>query len=165
MARGRAPWPCKSRAYKTQPMPRFFTLSEAQALLPKVERALREALAVYAAHQEAESKMDTALRRICMLGGSMVDRDAISKLRDAQEAAATELKAAIETIHDYGCQIKDLRIGLIDFPTMYRGDEVLLCWRFGEQGIGFWHGLEEGFQGRKPIDQDFLDNHRGDRLN
>ena len=42
---------------------------------------------------------------------------------------------------------------------------LLLCWRFGEKGIRFWHGLEEGFRGRKPIDQEFIENHRGDRVN
>jgi hypothetical protein len=146
-------------------MPRFFTLAEAESLLPKVEAEMREALNVYASQQEAESQLQDALRRISMLGGAMVNRDEISQMRDRRDAAAANLTEAVERIHSYGCQIKDLRIGLIDFPTMYRGSEVLLCWRFGEKGIHFWHGLEEGFRGRKVIDQDFLENHRGDRLN
>jgi len=50
----------------------------------------------------------------------------------------------------------------VDFPTLLRGDEVYLCWRLGEPCIGFWHGVDEGFRGRKPVDRDFLDNHRGD---
>lgn len=145
-------------------MPKYFTLAEAESLLPEVERAMRDALDMYARHQAADAKLDESLQRISMLGGTMVDRDAISKLRDSRNAAAGELKEKIDAIHARGCQIKDLRIGLIDFPTLYRENEVLLCWRFGENGIGFWHDLEEGFRGRKPIDQDFLDNHRGDRL-
>lgn len=146
-------------------MSRYFTLAEAESLLPKVEAGLRQALDLYASHQETESKLQQALRRIAMLGGALIDRDEISGMRERRDAAAAELNEAIETIHGYGCQIKDLRIGLIDFPTMYRGSEVLLCWRFGEKGIHFWHGPEEGFRGRKAIDQDFRDNHRGDRLN
>ena len=55
--------------------------------------------------------------------------------------------------------IKDLEIGLIDFPTLFRGQEVYLCWKLGEDKIRFWHGIHEGFRGRKAIDQDFLDNH------
>jgi hypothetical protein len=57
--------------------------------------------------------------------------------------------------------VKDLDIGLIDFPTLFRGREVYLCWRMGETGIRYWHG-EEGFRGRKEIDRDFLDNHSAD---
>ena len=59
-----------------------------------------------------------------------------------------------------GAQIKDLDIGLIDFLTMYRGREVLLCWKLGEEGIGYWHGTEEGFRGRKPIDDEFREHRR-----
>jgi hypothetical protein len=146
-------------------MPRYFTLTEAESLLPKVEAAMREALTLYASQQEFESNLQEELQRIAMLGGAMVNRAEISGLRDRRDAAASELNDTIEKIHSYGCQIKDLTTGLIDFPTLYREDEVLLCWRFGEKGIRFWHGLEEGFRGRKAIHQDFLENHRGDRLN
>jgi hypothetical protein len=55
--------------------------------------------------------------------------------------------------------VKDLDIGLVDFPTVFRGVEVCLCWKLGEPRIGYWHGAEEGFRGRKPIDQDFLAHH------
>ncbi len=146
-------------------MPRYFTLSEAESLLPKVEAAMREALSLYATQQELDSKLQEELQRISMLGGAMVNRAEISDLRDRRDTAGTELNEAILTIHSFGCQIKDLTTGLLDFPTRYRGADVLLCWRFGEKGIRFWHGLEEGFRGRKPIDDDFLENHRGDHLN
>jgi hypothetical protein len=59
--------------------------------------------------------------------------------------------------------VKDLELGLLDFPTLYRGKEVCLCWRLGEPEIAFWHEVDEGYKGRKPIDQAFLENHRGDR--
>jgi hypothetical protein len=146
-------------------MPRYFTLEQAEQLLPKISRAMRHALELAAAHERAESRLQETLRRIAMLGGAMVDRDGIAGLRRRRDETAIEVNEAVEQIHEYGCQIKDLRMGLIDFPTLLRGTEVLLCWRFGEEGIRFWHGLEEGFRGRKPIDQDFLDNHRGDRSN
>ena len=69
-----------------------------------------------------------------------------------RERAAESLKKAIESIHESGCVIKDLDIGLLDFPTLFRGEEVYLCWKLGEPKITHWHGLEEGFAGRKPID-------------
>jgi hypothetical protein len=146
-------------------MPRYFTLEQAERLLPKISRAMRRALELAAAHEQAESRLQDALRRIAMLGGAMVNRNEISALRNRRDETAMEVNEAIEQIHECGCQVKDLRMGLIDFPTLFQGAEVLLCWRFGEEGIRFWHGLEEGFRGRKPIDQDFLDNHRGDRSN
>ena len=61
--------------------------------------------------------------------------------------------------------VKDLDVGLIDFPTLYRGEEVYLCWKLGETGIQYWHGIDEGFRGRKKIDRDFLDNHKGESPN
>jgi hypothetical protein len=146
-------------------MSRFFTLSDAERLLPEVEQAMREALRLYSVHQTADSKYQETLRRISMLGGALVNRDEIADLRSARDSTLVDVQSAVERIHEYGCQVKDLRTGLVDFPTMYRGTEVLLCWRFGEDRIRYWHGLEEGFRGRKPIDQDFLDNHRGDHVN
>lgn len=145
-------------------MQRYFTLTDAERLLPDVQRAMEAALAVYQTHQQAESKLQEAMRRIMMLGGSLVNREEIAAIRSNRDTAAFELKNAIESIHELGCQVKDLETGLVDFPTLYRGEEVLLCWRFGEDGIRFWHGLEEGFRGRKPIDDDFLANHRGDHV-
>jgi hypothetical protein len=55
--------------------------------------------------------------------------------------------------------VKDLDTGLLDFPTLYQGREVYLCWRLGESQINYWHGVDEGFAGRKAIDDDFLANH------
>jgi hypothetical protein len=59
--------------------------------------------------------------------------------------------------------VKDLDIGLIDFRCYYHGEEVYLCWKLGEPGIAWWHGLEEGYRGRRPIDEEFLKHHRGER--
>jgi hypothetical protein len=50
-------------------------------------------------------------------------------------------------------QVKDLDIGLLDFPCRVNGEIILLCWKLGEEGITHWHGVEEGFAGRKPIDE------------
>jgi hypothetical protein len=104
-------------------------------------------------------------QRIQILGGSMADRDSFVDEKKRRDSAARRLKDAIEQIQSFGCLIKDLDIGLIDFPSLYRGEEVYLCWKLGEDGINFWHGVSEGFGGRKPIDREFLDNHKGDSPN
>src|SRR5581483_11883040 len=91
--------------------------------------------------------------RLMMAGGVVVDRERALGIRRRSDSAGERLKAALEEVQEIGCLIKDLDIGLIDFPTTYRGVEVYLCWKLGEDGIEYWHGVEEGFRGRKPIDQ------------
>jgi len=143
-------------------MPKRFSLAEAQALIPMLDRLLREAIALKADYEEAERQVQSFSEHVMMMGGVAVDRARVLDLRKRREAQAAALRRSIEQILESGCQIKDLDIGLIDFPTLFRGDEVYLCWKLGESAIEFWHGMDEGFRGRKAIDQDFLDNHEGD---
>ncbi len=146
-------------------MPRYFTLREASALLPELEASLREAIFFYSEHSDAEQRLQREVQRILFAGGALVDRDEVAKQRARRETSALALKAVIEKIQATGCQIKDLETGLIDFPTLYHGKEVLLCWKLGEGAIRFWHGLQDGFRGRKRIDQEFIENHEGDKPN
>ena len=143
-------------------MPRFFTRDQAERLLPEVEGSVREALFVKAEFQEADESLRECTRAIMMSGGMNVDRERVLQTRQHRDSSASRLQEALERIHDYGCQVKDLDIGLLDFPSLYHGEEVCLCWRLGEHRIEFWHGVDEGFRGRKPIDQEFLANHTGD---
>jgi hypothetical protein len=143
-------------------MARRFTLAEAQSLIPEVSRLLRDAVSLKGAYQEAEQAIETWTQRITMMGGVMVDRNQAIDARKRRDTSAASLRNAIEQVQAIGCVVKDLDIGLIDFPTEFRGEEVYLCWKLGEPRIEFWHGVEEGFRGRKAIDQDFRDHHRGD---
>jgi hypothetical protein len=59
----------------------------------------------------------------------------------------------LERIQTMGFQVKDVEAGLIDFPCMRNGEEVLLCYRLGEPDILFWHDLESGFAGRRPVEE------------
>lgn len=145
-------------------MSRYYRIEEAEATLPDVEVALRRGITLKAEMESAEKEFSRIKQRIHMLGGSMVNRDEMMLLRARRDSAATELKATMERIEDFGCQVKDLDIGLIDFPTLYRGEEVCLCWRLGEPAILFWHGVTEGFRGRKVIDDEFRASHRGSAL-
>jgi hypothetical protein len=142
-------------------MPRRFTLAEAEGLIPRVERLLRDAIQFKASYDEAEKEIQTFQEHVMMMGGVAVDRERAAGSRTKRDGAAAQLRHAIEQVQEVGCLIKDLDIGLIDFPTTYRGNEVYLCWKLGEDGIAYWHGVDEGFRGRKAIDQDFLDNHQG----
>jgi hypothetical protein len=144
-------------------MAKRFTLAEAQQLIPTVERLLREALDARAEYQEAEQAIREFSEHVMMMGGVTVDRDRALGARARRDQAAARLRDRIEAVLETGCLVKDLDIGLVDFPTLFRGEEVYLCWKLGENAIAFWHSEDEGFQGRKPIDQDFIDHHKGDR--
>src|SRR5260370_12494702 len=146
-------------------MPRFFTIQQAERLLPEVESTIRDAISAKAGYEQAEEEMQNFSRRIMMLGGVMVDHTRVLEHRDRRESSALLLKAAMEKIEEIGCLVKDLDIGLIDFPTLLHGEEVYLCWKLGESGIHYWHGVHEGFQSRKAIHQDFLASHHGDLPN
>ncbi len=146
-------------------MPRFFNLDQAQRLLPEVESTIREAIALKAEYVESGDQIRDSVMRVSMLGGSVVDRTAAIAQKERHEQSGARLNAAIERIHEFGCVVKDLDIGLIDFPTLFRGQEVYLCWKLGESEIRFWHGVDEGFRGRKAIHQDFLDHHQGELAN
>jgi len=146
-------------------MPRFFTLQQAEEVLPDVASAIRDAIALKSEYERRESEWRIFSQRVSVMGGMRVDRGRIMEQKNGRQEAALALKQAIDKVHQFGCVVKDLDIGLIDFPTLFQGEEVYLCWKLGEAGIGFWHGVNEGFRGRKPIDSGFLEQHRGELPN
>jgi hypothetical protein len=142
-------------------MPRYFTLQGAQDLLAEVRRLVQEAVDARTSLVEVDGALQSAASRVQMMGGVRLDPARMAALARERERATRVIQENVEAIHEFGVQVKDLDTGLVDFPTLYRGEEVLLCWRLGEAGISHWHGLNEGFRGRKAIDRDFLDNHAG----
>ena len=143
-------------------MPRRFTLAEAQSLIPQVSRLMQNTVALKIEFSAADQAVRGYLERVTMMGGMQLNREQVRAARERRETTGAQLKAAIEELQGLGCVVKDLDIGLVDFPTLYRGVEVCLCWKLGEERIEFWHGMEEGFRGRKRINEEFLQNHRGD---
>lgn len=143
-------------------MPRYFTLPEAERLLPRVERFLRDALFHKAEAQKAHRELDQSSEHIRYSGGARVSTGQILALRARRDTSLAALKEAIEQIAETGAVVKDLDIGLIDFLSRFQDRDVCLCWKLGETGIGFWHGTTEGFRGRKPIDQEFMEGHSGE---
>jgi hypothetical protein len=140
-------------------MPTNFTLQEAQSLIPKISALLREAMASRTEAADAEREVRGAAERIALMGGVTVNTAAAREAKNRLEESAGRLREAVERIQALGCVVKDLETGLIDFPTIYRGQDVLLCWKLGEPEIQFWHGVNEGFAGRKAIDRDFRERH------
>lgn len=143
-------------------MPRYFTLDQARASLPLVGRSLREAVQARSRYQEAEYSIRQLTQRILMNGGVAVDTAQAEAWKNNCDSSETAIKSALERIEELGVLVKDLEAGLADFPTLFEGEEVYLCWRMDEPDIGHWHGVSEGFAGRKPIDRHFLEHHRGE---
>jgi hypothetical protein len=118
-----------------------FTPESANAILPEVlERLLklRDSFALLAGHHER-------VRTLAGLDGG--ERGAEEWLRATREVAAQ-----LRWLFQKGIVLRDIEQGLIDFPSVREGREVFLCWRFGEDTVGFWHEIDTGFQGRKPLD-------------
>ena len=123
---------------------KLFTLAEANELLPSVSANLKTIQTLYAkidSYREAARLAAVASE----FGGGMIGgSDYVKGLYDVGKIT-TEL-------HELGIRLKDYSRGLIDFPTMRDGREVLLCWQLGEdEKIEWWHELEAGFAGRQPL--------------
>jgi len=87
-----------------------------------------------------------------MMGGVIVPYEKLAGLRVEHRQLAEMLKAALKRILQTGCLIKDLDIGLLDFPAVIDNEDVYLCWKLGEDRIRYYHRQDEGFAGRKPLD-------------
>jgi len=144
-------------------MSQYFTLEEANAALETLAPLLRQAVALKSAYVQSETQLQEMAQRVALAGGSQLSRADWLQLRARRDAAAARLQELLEQVQSHGCLVKDLDVGLLDFPTRYRGQEVYLCFRLGEERISYWHGVSEGFRGRKPIDGDFIANHNGGR--
>jgi hypothetical protein len=132
---------------------RTFTLDEAQNVLPVLESLLRAAIAGKNLIEEVEAELQEMNHRIFMTGGMNVDVVALARRKGERVKAEQRAKDAVAEIDAIGVQVKDIEVGLLDFPCLVDGRIVLLCWKLGETSITHWHGTDEGFAGRKPIDE------------
>lgn len=139
-----------------------FTLDEAQALLPILEALLNRAMEAKLAAADLQEQMSDLSRRIFLSGGMKIDIGVVQKRKTALEALIQRVKDSLEEIDASGVQVKDLDVGLLDFPCLLEGETVLLCWKRGESRIEFWHRMDDGFRGRQPVDARFR---RTEKLN
>ncbi len=130
-----------------------FTLAEAQRLLPVLKSLLKRAMDSKQIIEEIEKESQDLNHRILLSGGLFVDVPKVARRRAERDKAVQAAKDAMAEVEAIGVQVKDLDMGLLDFPCVVDDQIVLLCWKYGEEKIEFWHGLEEGFRGRKPIDE------------
>ena len=132
---------------------KYFEREEAEKLLPKIEPWLKKARQQKQLLETLDQEILQRISRIGMLGGCVPPYAEIAQQRARRERQATEVLEIVEKIQQSGCVVKDLDEGVIDFPSLKAGEEVCLCWKLGEKHIEHWHGLDEGFAGRKPLDE------------
>ncbi len=141
---------------------RTFTLEEAQLLLPVLESLLRTAIAGKKVMEEFEAEQQALSHRIFLNGGIFLDVVPLARRKAERVKAEQRAKDALAEIDSIGVQVKDIDIGLLDFPCEVEGQMILLCWKLGEKSITHWHGMQEGFAARKPIDERIA---RGKKIN
>ena len=124
-------------------MPRYFTLQEAKATLEVIKPLIEEILTIRQHILDQREEVWPVIQRAVGNGGSQ----AASKL--AMEF--NRVDALVHQIQDMGVVLKDLNLGLLDFPHLRDGREVYLCWKHGEEDIAFWHDMDAGYAGRQPI--------------
>jgi hypothetical protein len=123
--------------------PRYFTTEQANQLLEVLKPLVEKMLEIREQILGLQPQLEGVLNKAVNNGGSLVSSEALSTFE--------ELKEVLYAIQQYDVFVKDANSGLIDFPSIRDGEVVFLCWRFGEAQIEYWHELEAGFEGRKPL--------------
>jgi hypothetical protein len=131
---------------------RTFTLDEAHSLLPILESLLRTAIDGKKLIETVDNEFQELAHRVFLSGGLLLNIAQVARRKAEREKTIQAVKDAVAEIDATGVQVKDLDIGLLDFPCEVDGRTILLCWKLGETGITHWHTPSEGFAGRKPID-------------
>jgi hypothetical protein len=137
---------------ETPEPPRLFTLTEAERARRELEPFLLEAMDCRKKLAGLEHDLNAVAARIMMMGGVIVPYEKLAAVRVEHTQLAQSLKSALNRILETGCVVKDLEVGLLDFPAIIDNQDVYLCWKLGEDRIRFYHRQDEGFAGRKPID-------------
>ena len=132
--------------------PRRFTLDEANALLPRLSDILPQMQESKVKHDRLREKAAEYAHRMSS-NGHVIEKE-LNETRQELEQAATALNGLIKRVQELGCEVKDVDQGLIDFRTLREGREVYLCWKLGEPDVRWWHELETGFAGRRPLGSD-----------
>ena len=129
---------------------RYFTADEANQALEEVRPLTEELVAHRRALVDLQERQSALTTRIAGNGGN-VEPHELQNVQEELDEQVAGIARCVARIHEVGALVKDLDDGLVDFPAKRHGEDVLLCWRLGEDEVGFWHGLDEGFSGRKPL--------------
>jgi hypothetical protein len=130
---------------------RYFEAADVNALIPTLTRVMGRVMRAHEEATERAGRLAAERERIGLAGGGVIDRAAWKTEVDEVARLTEAVKSGLAEITGMGGTIKDLALGLVDFPHVRDGRVVNLCWKYGESDVSHWHGLDEGFANRKPL--------------
>ena len=130
---------------------RYFTPSEVERLIPTLADIMARVMAARAEVVALRETQRSEQQRITMAGGGVLDQAAWRRRAERLKALARTMEDGLREVAAMGGVPKDIGLGLVDFPHQREGRVVNLCWKYGEKDIRYWHGLDEGYGGRKPL--------------
>ena len=130
---------------------RTYQLHEANQVLPRVRRLVGQVVELSGQLDELTDQVRIAEYRLRRPGSSSEDRDRFEESTTTLRGAEEDLVVALGGLEELGVQLKDPRIGLVDFLSYREGELVELCWQLGEDRVAHWHRIGEGYRGRKPV--------------
>ena len=130
---------------------RYFSVADVEALIPALTRLMNRVMTASAGAAEVRTRLQGEQQRIALAGGGVLDRNAWRADLERIERLTADMQQGLGEIVELGGAPKDLGLGLVDFLHLREGREVNLCWKYGEREIRHWHGLDEGYAGRKPL--------------
>ena len=131
---------------------KYFTPHEVEALIPELTEIVGRLMDTHGELGEVRAALRQEQHRIMLAGGGILDQETWRERTRRLEELTRQVQQGIGAILKLGGVPKDLGMGLVDFPYLVNDQEVNICWRFGETAIEFWHGLDEGYTGRKPLE-------------
>jgi hypothetical protein len=132
---------------------RHFTPEEANAELEHVRPLVERLVVTRQEHAAALERQEELEQKIRGNGGGIPPAE-LAQATAVVDDVARSLARLVDEITSHGAEVKDLDSGLIDFPALHHGETVLLCWQLGEDEIAWWHRIEDGFAGRRPLPLD-----------
>lgn len=134
---------------------KFFSIEQANQALPLVKVIVQDIVELY---KDVEGRRERLSRVLQLHGSSKRKRDESTLYTEELDQMETDLAKDEERLQDFvseleaiGVELKDARIGLADFPALFEGREVCLCWKLGEDKVEHWHEVDTGFSGRRPV--------------
>ena len=136
------------------PETHYYTVKEANTMLPQLTRLLVKMQAEARQHGMVQTRVEDVTKTVKSNGYHNPIEDPL--VAQVSEALTEAIREGLAQLAEWSIELKDISIGLVDFPAMRDGREVYLCWKLGELQVGFWHDLDTGFAGRQPLDEDSL---------
>jgi len=130
-----------------------FTVEEAEALIPQMELIMLSIMDNKRSAAELAEELAKLQREARKSEGKGVDASHLMNKQTEIDFLVQIISEGLEALEKLGGMPKDLDMGLVDFPAIIDGESVLLCWRYGEKSIDYYHNLSDGFAGRKPINR------------